>query len=281
MSSEYRTQNLDHLGIVAGVCEQIDLIGQIDARIPDTGRKVSVGQAVQAMVLNGLGLIGRALYLTPEFYEGKPVDLLIGKDIEAVDLNSDSLGKALDYLYETGITELFAAICVHALRTFGIGVRFAHLDTTALSLQGAYEVNTGTEEQEHPLNITYGYSKDHRPDLKQAILGLICANRTSIATYLSTISGNVSDKTSLPAIAESYLGQLSEEEETPVLVADSALYAADNLRNLVDTQWVSRVPATISEAKQLLADIEQVQMVSSEREGYFYQEMDSHYGDVE
>ena len=41
------------------------------------------GQAVQAMVLNGLGLTGRAMYLTPEFYENKPVDVLIGEAIEA------------------------------------------------------------------------------------------------------------------------------------------------------------------------------------------------------
>lgn len=281
MSSEYSTQTLDHLGIVAGVCEQIDLIGQIDARVAETGRKVSVGQAVQAMVLNGLGLVGRALYLTPEFYETKPVDLLIGEGIEAADLNSDSLGKALDYLYETGITELFASISVHALRVFGIEVRFAHLDTTALSLQGAYEVDELSDgADDYPVTITYGYSKDHRPDLKQAILGMICANRTSIPTYLSAISGNVSDKTSLPAIAESYLQQFSEEEETPIVVADSALYAADNLRHLADNRWVSRVPATITEAKTLLAQLEQEQMIPSEREGYFYHEQSSHYGDV-
>lgn len=234
------------------------------------------------MVLNGLGLVGRALYLSPEFYESKPVDLLIGEGIEASDLNSDSLGKALDRLYETGITELFAAVSVHALRVFGIGVRFAHLDTTALSLQGAYEVDEPSEAQEdQAMRITYGYSKDHRPDLKQAILGMICANRTSIPTYLSAISGNISDKKSLVAIADSYLEQFAEEEVPPILVADSALYAADNLRNLADNRWVSRVPATISEARQFLAEIEQEQMLSSEREGYFYQVLDSHYGDVE
>lgn len=282
MSSQYSTQTLDHLGIVAGVCEQIGLIEQIDARVRDTGRKVSVGQAVQAMVLNGLGLVGRALYLTPEFYESKPVDLLIGEGIEAFDLNSDSLGKALDRLYETGITELFAAVSVHALRVFGIGVRFAHLDTTALSLQGAYEVDeVSATDEEQAMRITYGYSKDHRPDLKQAILGMICANRTSIPTYLSAISGNVSDKSSLPAIAESYLKQFAEEEESPILVADSALYAAGSICDLADERWVSRVPATISEAKQFLADIEQEQMLSSEREGYFYQIINSNYGDVE
>ena len=63
MSEAYTTQVLDHLGIVAGICQRIDLIGQIDARIAVEGRKVSIGQAVQAMVLNGLGFISRPLYL--------------------------------------------------------------------------------------------------------------------------------------------------------------------------------------------------------------------------
>jgi hypothetical protein len=91
------------------------------------------------MVINGLGFVGRPLYLTPEFYANKPVDLLIGEGIEAADLNEDSVGKALDYGYEAGITELFASVSAHALRQFGIQVRFAHLDTTAFSLEGAYE----------------------------------------------------------------------------------------------------------------------------------------------
>jgi hypothetical protein len=51
--------------------------------------------------------------------------LLIGEGIEAEDLNADSLGKALDYVYEAGITELFASVSAHALRRFGIQVRFA------------------------------------------------------------------------------------------------------------------------------------------------------------
>ncbi|RIK32968.1 MAG: hypothetical protein DCC55_35835 [Chloroflexi bacterium] len=133
MHSLYSTQTLDHLGLVAGVCQRIGLIEQIDARVPDTGRTVSVGQAVQAMVLNGLGFVGRPLYLTPEFYRTKPVDLLIGSGIEAEDLNGDSLGKALDHLYQAGITELFAAVSAHALKVYNLAVHFAHLDTTAAS----------------------------------------------------------------------------------------------------------------------------------------------------
>jgi len=62
-SSGLHSQRLDHLGIVAGICNQIKLIEQINKKIGPNKRKVSVGQAVQAMVLNGLGFVSRPLYL--------------------------------------------------------------------------------------------------------------------------------------------------------------------------------------------------------------------------
>ncbi len=279
MSETFRTQTLDHLGIVAGMCQQIDLIEQIDVQVPDTGRKVSVGQAVQAMVLNGLGFVGRALYLTPEFYRTKPVDLLIGEGIEADDLNSDSLGKALDTLYEAGITESFTAVSAHALRQYGIKVTWAHADTTAFSLEGAYEFDED-EQAPHPITITYGHSKDHRPDLKQAVVSLICANQSRIPVYLNVLSGNTADKTSLPQTVQAYRDQLGADEEMPILVADSGLYSADTLPDLSQGQWVMRVPATLTAVKTLLADTDKAQMTAATQEGYFYREVTSHYGDV-
>ena len=83
------TQRLDHLGIVAGICHEIELAEQIDQRVSKTKGKVSVGQAAQAMVLNALGFVGRPLYLTPEFFANKPVEVLVGSGIEAEDLNDD------------------------------------------------------------------------------------------------------------------------------------------------------------------------------------------------
>ena len=50
--TEFSTQRLDHLGIVASICHEIGLIEQIDAGVGPSERKVSVGEAVQAMVLN-------------------------------------------------------------------------------------------------------------------------------------------------------------------------------------------------------------------------------------
>ena len=58
-------------------------IKQTDARVAKTRHKVSVGWAVRAMVLSRLGFIGQALYLTPEFFQTKPVDSPVGEVIEA------------------------------------------------------------------------------------------------------------------------------------------------------------------------------------------------------
>src|SRR5258708_19244905 len=133
--SKISTQQIDHLGIVAGICQQIDLIGQMDQIVGPNGRKVSVGQAIQAMVLNGLGFVNRPLYLTPEFYANKPVEVLIGAGISAEDLNDDCLGRALDVVYRVGVTEIFVQVASYALWVMRIVPRFVHVDTSAFSLE--------------------------------------------------------------------------------------------------------------------------------------------------
>ena len=63
----YASYTLDHHGLVAGMVDELGLVEKIDAMIPqDLGqRQVSVGVAVKAMIIIGLGFVPRALYLTP------------------------------------------------------------------------------------------------------------------------------------------------------------------------------------------------------------------------
>ncbi len=63
----YSSKLLNHLGLVAGMYDELGIGELIEQRIPqdDEKRVVSIGQAVKAMVLNGLGFTNRALYLTP------------------------------------------------------------------------------------------------------------------------------------------------------------------------------------------------------------------------
>lgn len=272
----FSTQRLDHLGIVAGVCRKIKLIEQIDSYLGSSERKVTVGEAVQAMVINALGFVSRALYLTPEFFANKPVDVLIRDGIRAEDLNDDSLGRALDYLYEAGVTEIFGRVASDALKVYGIEHRFVHLDSSSFSLQGKYDTDS---DGCHAIEITHGYSKDHRPDLKQAVVSLICSYRSLIPVWLETLSGNSVDKTTFPKTIESYIKHL-KDSEAPYFIADSALYSKGNLKVLSKVYWLSRVPETIKEAQDFLQSIEPVEMEVSAQKGYFYKEVSSDYGGV-
>ena len=86
MSPTYTSQNLDHLGLVAGMYEELGIGEYLDEQIAQDRkmRHVSIGQAVKALVLNGLGFVNRALYLTPQFFADKPTELLIGAGITFV-----------------------------------------------------------------------------------------------------------------------------------------------------------------------------------------------------
>jgi hypothetical protein len=65
-------KDLDHCGIVAGIIDEIGLVAQIDQIISKHGnQKVTTGQAVKGMILNGLGMISSPLYLVEKFFEGK------------------------------------------------------------------------------------------------------------------------------------------------------------------------------------------------------------------
>jgi transposase len=97
-------ERMDHLGIVAGVCDEIGLVEYFDAQDTHWHARVSLGQAVKAMILNGLGFSNRRLYLFPQFFANKPVEELLGLGITADDLNDDCLDRALDWLYQHDVT---------------------------------------------------------------------------------------------------------------------------------------------------------------------------------
>lgn len=279
-SSGLHTQRLDHLGIVAGICNQIGLIEQIDQQVGPNKRKVSVGQAVQAMVLNGLGFVSRPLYLSPEFFENKPVDLLVGEGIEAADLSDDCLGRALDALFESGVTEVFAGVSARALDIFGIKTRSIHLDNTSFGLHGEYAVEPDEADEPIPIEITHGYSRDHRPDLKQAVLSMICANSANLPTWIEALSGNTADTRSFPDTIRAYLAQFGADEETPLLVADAALYTETTLKAMPDgTRWLTRVPGTLKAVKLLYHEIDAEDMQVA-NEDTRYTEVGSHYAGI-
>ncbi len=279
MSTEptYETQRIDHLGIVAGVCQEISLIEQIDRQVKDSERKVSCGHGTQAMILNALGFVGRALYLTPGYLDNKPVDVLIGEDVCAADFNDDALARCLDDLYAAGVTEVFYRVAAHALQVYGITSKYVHLDSSSFHFHGAYDRQ---EAEREAIRITYGYSKDHRPDLKQVVVQLITSHKSALPVWFKALHGNSNDKKTFTESVTAYCKQLKSSER-PYLVMDSAGFSEATLKAAQEQgiYWLMRVPETLTQAKQLLKDTLAADLLELEP-GYRGKEGECEYGGV-
>jgi transposase len=74
MSESLRVENLDHLGIVAGLVDELEIVEQINESLGQDPREtVSAGVVVKAMILNALGFVAAPLYLFEKFFVGVEV----------------------------------------------------------------------------------------------------------------------------------------------------------------------------------------------------------------
>jgi transposase len=212
-----------------------------------------------------LGFSNRQLYLVPQFFANKPIEHLLGKGITADMLNDDTLGRTLDWIYEHDPTTLFAGLVLQARRRFGFKAEQLHLDTTSFCVNGEYlpdgKTNTeAIEEDAIPIAMTYGYSRDHRADLKQWMVGIATTHDGDIPIFMRPLDGNSSDKESLSAIVTDVMKQLREtlppEEKEPLAVFDSGGYSQANMTryNEAKIKWISRVPETSKEAKAAIQE---------------------------
>ena len=88
----YRRQVLDHLGLVAGRFDELGLGDVLDRATHQhpAGGTSRVGEAVNAMVLNGLGCIHQALDLVPRFFQNTPTYRLMSPRMAPAQLTDDA-----------------------------------------------------------------------------------------------------------------------------------------------------------------------------------------------
>lgn len=173
------------------------------------------------MILNGLGFVSAPLYLFENFFIGKDTEHLLGEGIRPEHLNDDRLGRVLDKLYEKGLTEVFV-MALKAARNSGVKMDSLHLDSSSFHVDGEY-INKSKDDEPEPgaIEITYGYSRDHRPDLKQFILDLMFSGDGDILLYLRVADGNESDSAMFASIIMNFKKQWKIDA---LFVADAALY---------------------------------------------------------
>jgi len=242
-------ERLDHLGIIAGVIKDLGLIEMIDTRVGlDDQEGITTGEAIAGMILNGLGFSDRAMSLTPQFFANKPVGLLFRDGVSAEHFNRFKLGRSLDKTFSYGCDTLFSEVALAVCQQEEVALTFTCLDTTSFSLTGAYVPETDAQA----IAITYGYSKDHRPDLKQAVLELMVAQDGGVPLMSQSWDGNVSDTVVFKARCEALLTQFAASETPRYLIADAKLYTAANALNLARLPFITRIPETFTVTQQVI-----------------------------
>ncbi len=294
---EIEIQNIDHLGIVAGIIDSIGIVEIINELIGvEKDEKVNAGQVVKAMIINGLGFVSKPLYMFPEYFETIACEHLIGTGVKPEYLNDDKLGRVMDKLFIKGLDTIFFIIAVKAAKKFGVSLSTSHLDSSSMHVHGQYnaslpevifesqKIGNNQELEEiavkspKEITITYGYSRDHRPDLKQFIIERICSGDGDIPIFLKLASGNQADSSCFGQIAVEYQKQL---EVNSLIVADSALYTESNLKMMSDLQWLCRVPLSIKTAKSLISTIPESEFIDSTIPGYKLVSKTENYAGIE
>ena len=240
-----------HLPLIKAYADQLGLVSLINHYVP-TAMEVDAGTVVLALMLDTLS--GRSpLYRLEEFFAQQDTALLLGKAVPPPALNDDTVGRVLDRLYDFGTMRLFTACAVRAATRFGLERRYVHFDTTSRSVWGDYQF---AETQDLPFQVTYGYSKDKRPDLKQFVLSTLCVDR-AVPIWGKPADGNASDKTlntTLLSEIAHLLAQYGVQPGAYIYIADAALVTEDNLAALRDTLFITRLPATYSECGRVIAE---------------------------
>lgn len=233
--------------LIAAYCREIRLAEIVNniVRWDSKQWNVTPGDLLVAMVINLL--VDRApLYRIRNFYVNRDLDLLFGQGRMTLEaLNDRHFGTLLDRLYEAGPELVYHSITASAITTHNIDIKQLHADTTSKAVQGAYEQGEG-------LNITWGHSKDKRPDLKQFLYGLIVADGVPVAGKV--MDGNTSDKTWNKEIIKELAAILSPRIAQEVLyIADSAFVTEETLAkvNQQQVKFISRLPGTFKLVDEL------------------------------
>lgn len=290
MEENLQVETIDHLGLVAGIVDELGLVELTDELLPGHHQNcISNGQVLKAMVLNCFGFLSAPLYLFSEFFESKSTEHLLGEGIKASYLNDDRIGRVLDKLSKFGTTTFFLKASLQGVERYEVDTEQCHLDSSSFSVEGDYAseesgMEIAEEEKEHAgtfqaIKICRGYSRDQRPDLKQYMVNLICSRDGGVPLWLKVADGNQSDAQSFAGVMQEFAQQWDMER---MFVIDAAFYSEPNLQQVSSLTWLSRVPQTLKLAKELIQQsTAELTAVDCELEDYQLWEVSKTYGDIE
>lgn len=164
-------------------------------------------------------------------------------------LNDDRVGRCLDRMARALNTNLILDVVRHVVQEFDLSLDELHNDSTTVSFCGEYpdaKVERLLAGLMAPA-VTWGHSKDHRPDLKQLLYILTVTNDGGVPIYFQTASGNVVDDQTHRATWQ-LLAELVGRKDF-VYVADCKLATTEQMRDIASRggRFITVLPATRKE----------------------------------
>jgi len=243
-----------HLPIIKEFSTKLGIVEVINQMVPSQMME-SPGTVFLGLIMDTLS--GRSpLYRLDDFFDNQDTELLLGNKVRAEAFCDYNVARVLDKTYDAGTMKIFTELSKRAVLQFGVDTKHVSFDTTSVNVFGEYNQCSDTDA-DVPFRITYGHSKDHRPDLKQFLISLLCVDK-NIPIVGKIESGNESDKninnTVLSSVSK-HLAKCGIEQDGFIYIADSAMVTEDNLAQAGDSiKFITRLPATYNECGKAISD---------------------------
>jgi transposase len=153
----------------------------------------------------------------------------------------DRIGRALECFCNGNHKAVFFHLALRAIKVFRLECTRLHQDTTSVTVSGVYA------GWARPERLCHGHNKDHRPDLKQLVLGTTVTADGAVPLAHKIYSGNQTDD-QLHVQNHRRLRMLLRRSDF-IYVADCKLATDSNLAEIVACQgrFVSVMPRTWKE----------------------------------
>lgn len=195
---DLHTERLGPLPLVNHLLDRLKLAEVLERHVPTRDRRNALSHAKALLVLlRSLVVEREPIYKQHETVRSFAPALYGLAPGEVGRVGDDRIGRALDQLFAADRAALLTEVVVLAARGFGLVFDRLHNDSTSIRFCGQYRTRGGgrTRGRRPPL-ITYGHSKDHRPDLKQLLYILTVTGEGGVPVQFRCADGNASDAAS-------------------------------------------------------------------------------------
>ena len=235
------------LPLIEAILSRMGLREILTEALHPSGREGICSVEVLIMVVRNLAVAKDPLYELAEWIDALDLRPLGFAQRPEARFTDDRFGRALDKLYEADRASLQTELVLAVIRAFDVQLNRIHNDSTSVKACGRIPGRTRTG-----LELRLGYSKDHRPDLKQLVFCLSISADGAVPVHHRVYPGNRNDD-STHIETWNHLRMLHGRSDF-LYVADGKLCSRAQLAHIVSEggRAITIVPASRKEAKVFL-----------------------------